>query len=100
MLDVSSTASGLLIPRMTTAQRDAITVSTIGLQVFNITTNTVDVFRGVSCGATGLSSPNNSVVNVNSLADLPVPSGNAIILISGKIYSFSDGKCCERRYST
>ena len=89
MLDILSTSSGLLIPRMTTAQRDAITTPTVGLQVYNLTTNTVDVFRGVSWEAMGFFNPSSSVVNVNSLADLPAPLGTAITLVPGKIYSFS-----------
>ena len=89
MLDISSTSSGLLIPRMTTVQRDAIAGPTVGLQVYNLTTNTVDVFRGVNWEATGFMSPTSSVVNVNSLADLPAPSNGVITLVGGKMYSFS-----------
>jgi uncharacterized protein (TIGR02145 family) len=39
MLDVSSTSQGLLIPRMTTIQRDAIISPAISLLIFNTTTN-------------------------------------------------------------
>jgi hypothetical protein len=39
MLDIASTTSGLLIPRMTTTQRNAITTPPNGLQIYNITTN-------------------------------------------------------------
>lgn len=38
-LDVSSTTKGFLMPRMTTAQRNAISTATTGLQVFDLTTN-------------------------------------------------------------
>ena len=38
MLDVTSTSKGVLIPRMTTAQRDAITNPEASLLIFNITT--------------------------------------------------------------
>ena len=38
MLDVKSTSKGVLIPRMTTAQRDAITNPEASLLIFNITT--------------------------------------------------------------
>ena len=38
-LDVSSTTKGLLPPRMTTAQRDAIVSTATGLVIFNTTTN-------------------------------------------------------------
>ena len=39
MLDVKSTDLGMLIPRMTSAQRDAITNPAEGLLIFNITTH-------------------------------------------------------------
>jgi hypothetical protein len=38
MLDVKSTSKGVLIPRMTTAQRDAITNPAESLIIFNTTT--------------------------------------------------------------
>ena len=38
-LDISSTTKGFLMPRMTTAQRTAITTAATGLQVFDLTTN-------------------------------------------------------------
>ena len=38
MLDVKSTSKGVLIPRMTTDQRDAITNPAVSLLIFNITT--------------------------------------------------------------
>ncbi|MBI5220071.1 MAG: hypothetical protein HY958_14180 [Bacteroidia bacterium] len=48
MLDVSSTAKGLLVPRMTTAQRDAINGGTIaaGLIIFNTSTNCFNFYNG------------------------------------------------------
>ena len=39
MLDVKSTTKGMLVPRMTTTQRDAITTPATGLMVYNTTTN-------------------------------------------------------------
>jgi hypothetical protein len=39
ILDISNTSQGLLIPRMTTAQRDNITFPSISLLIFNTTTN-------------------------------------------------------------
>lgn len=53
ILDISSTTSGLLIPRMTTAQRDAITSPATGLQVYNLTTNTLNYYNGTSWQAVG-----------------------------------------------
>lgn len=46
MLDVASTTSGLLIPRMTTAQRTAIAAPAIGLKVYDTTTSTFWWFDG------------------------------------------------------
>jgi hypothetical protein len=45
-LDVTSTTKGLLPPRMTTVQRDAIVSPATGLQVYNSTTNTNDYYNG------------------------------------------------------
>jgi hypothetical protein len=56
MLDVSSTTSGILIPRMTTAQRIAIVTPATGLLVYDITTGTFWYFNGtiwVELGAGG-----------------------------------------------
>ncbi|MEI7727249.1 MAG: FISUMP domain-containing protein, partial [Bacteroidota bacterium] len=46
MLDVKSTSAGLLPPRMTKAQRDAIPTPAAGLIIFNTTTATLNVFNG------------------------------------------------------
>ncbi|MES2397110.1 MAG: hypothetical protein V4549_13955 [Bacteroidota bacterium] len=47
-LDIASTTKGLLIPRMTTAQRDAISTPAIGLQIYNTDCKVVDYWSG-SC---------------------------------------------------
>ena len=44
-LDITSTTGGLLPPRMTTTQRDAISAAK-GLVLFNITTNTLQINEG------------------------------------------------------
>jgi len=43
-LSINSTTQGVLIPRMTTTQRDAITSPAIGLQIFNTTTSCVEYY--------------------------------------------------------
>ena len=45
-LEVASTASGFLPPRMTTAQRDAIVAPVAGLIIFNTTSNTLNFYDG------------------------------------------------------
>lgn len=89
ILDISSTTSGLLIPRMTTAQRDAIDTPPIGLQVFNLTTNTLDIYKDTGWATATLVPSATNLVYVSSLADLPAPSGNAILLDAAKMYVFS-----------
>jgi len=51
LLDIASTNKGFLPPRMTTAQRDAITTPATGLQVFNTTTSAVNIYNGTSWSA-------------------------------------------------
>jgi hypothetical protein len=45
-LDITSTTKGLLIPRMTTAQRDAITTPAAGLQVYNTDCKMINYWSG------------------------------------------------------
>ena len=47
ILDVSSTTKGFLMPRMTTAQRNAIPFPATGLMIFNTTTAEIEVQRGL-----------------------------------------------------
>ncbi|MBC7890092.1 MAG: hypothetical protein H7Z13_19625, partial [Ferruginibacter sp.] len=80
MLDVASTNRGFLMPRMTTTQRDAIASPPNGLQIYNITTSTIDVYRINSWRPVALSAPISNLVYVYSLADLPAASAGAITL--------------------
>ena len=47
-LDVASTDKGLLIPRLTTTQRDAISTPATGLLIWNTTDSTLQQYRGLS----------------------------------------------------
>lgn len=46
ILDLSSTSQGLLLPRMTTAQRDAISTPAVGLLIYNTTNNGLELYHG------------------------------------------------------
>jgi len=46
LLDMTSTTKGVLLPRMTTTQRDAIASPAEGLEIYNLTTHTKDFFNG------------------------------------------------------
>lgn len=48
LLDVSSTTQGVLISRMSTTQRDAISSPTTGLMIYNTTTNSFNLYDGTA----------------------------------------------------
>ena len=48
IVNIQSTTQGFLGPRMTTVNRNAITTPATGLQIYNTTTNTNDLYNGVS----------------------------------------------------
>lgn len=88
LLDMQSNSKGLLIPRMTVAERDAIVTPADGLQIYNTTNNTLDVYSGSAWKSFAYSdSPN--LVYVYSIDDLPTPTGGAISLDGTKMYVFS-----------
>src|SRR5690606_12733598 len=86
MLDISSNSGGLLIPRMSTTERDNITNKATGLYIYNLTTKTFDVWNGTAWKSLGYE--NSSVVNVQSLGDLPTPQSGKITLKASKTYNF------------
>jgi hypothetical protein len=47
-LDISSTSKGLLIPRMSTSQRNTIASPTTGLQIFNTDDQCIDMYDGAN----------------------------------------------------
>ena len=88
MLDIDSNEKGVLIPRMTTLQRDAISAPAQGLQIYNTTRNSSDIFSGGVWRSFSFS-PNSNLVYVYSLSDLPSPIGTTITLDATKMYIFS-----------
>jgi hypothetical protein len=46
VLDVQSTVKGVLLPRMTTTQRNAIGTPATGLEIYNTTTNRKEIYNG------------------------------------------------------
>ena len=47
-LDITSTTKGLLPPRMTTSQRDAISAPATGLQIYNTDNRAIETYTGTS----------------------------------------------------
>lgn len=65
LLDIQSTTRGVALPRMTTAQRNAILAPYSGLFVYNSTTNNLNFHDGISWQATG-TLPDVSTVTSNT----------------------------------
>ncbi|MBI3419887.1 MAG: hypothetical protein HY053_07135 [Proteobacteria bacterium] len=77
LVDIYSTTKGLLPPRVTTAQRDAISSPATGLTVYNTTTNKLNVYNGsawVAAGANAAGSTGD--VQFNNAGDLAADTGN------------------------
>ncbi len=68
MLDIQSDAKGVLIPRMTTVQRDAISNAAIGLLVFDTDSNSFWFYQGQNWTELGGSGGN---VAWNTLTGIP-----------------------------
>ena len=66
-LDITSTSGGVLVPRMNSTQRDAITSPANALLIFNTSNNTFEVYKSTcSCWVTindNGNTPSNSLVN-------------------------------------
>jgi hypothetical protein len=80
-LDITSTTKGLLPPRMTTSQRDAISAPATGLQIYNTDNRAIETYTGTSGewltlgrGKAGIS--NNTALGVRTLNSNTTGSGN------------------------
>ncbi|NBX81482.1 hypothetical protein EBQ90_00090, partial [bacterium] len=72
MLEVSSTTKGLLPPRMTTAQRNAITSPATGLIIYNSTTSQIEMYNGSGWMGVGSTIPTGVIA---AFASSTCPSG-------------------------
>ena len=92
-LDITSTTKGLLPPRMTTAERDAISSAAKGLIVFNTTLNTLQINEGDDTTANWVSLSSTSATY--SIGD--VVNGGVIFWLDstgqhGLVVAFSDAE--------
>lgn len=69
LLDLSSTEKGILIPRLTTTQRDAIASPANGLLIFSITNNSFEVYKSTCACWVAISDGGNTAAN--SLVNTP-----------------------------
>ena len=66
LVDFTSTTSGLLIPRMTTTERDAILTPETGLMVYNTTDNAFNFYNGTAWTAIGGATTLSGLTDVNT----------------------------------
>ena len=85
-LDITSTSGGLLIPRLTSAQRDVLSNPAVGLIIFNITTNCLNHYIGAKwlevCGV-----------------ELPLPAvlGSSFTTYTNGSENFSANTICQTK---
>jgi hypothetical protein len=89
ILELESTTKGLLIPRMTNIERNALVSPPNGLQIINTTTNSLNIYKVNQWVEFVIKNPSDNLVHVYSNSDLPAPSGGVITLDSTKMYVFS-----------
>jgi hypothetical protein len=96
-LDINSTSQGMLVPRMTTVQRNAIATPASALLIFNTSNNTFEVYKtscscwvsindGGSSAATNLENNAPSVSNINYKGTFRVGS------TANVVYTYSDAE--------
>jgi hypothetical protein len=93
MLDITSNDKGLLIPRMTTAQRDAIASPATGLLIFNTTSNLFNYFNGtwavLSNSGTFVDTTSNQTIGGNkTFTGTTIPQGR-LMLPMGELSYFN-----------
>ncbi len=91
ILDLTSTDKGVLMPRQTTAQRDAIVTPATGLQVYDSTIKAPVFYNGYSWGTSGLQTQSSRVTSQfdkTSNTTLDDITGLTATLVAGKTYRF------------
>jgi|GEM_PF-6567700 len=91
LLDLSSTRQGVLVPRMTSAQRDAITQPATSLLFYNTTTNRFEYNAGTSAVPNWQALGGSTTININNItgagagsnaASLAIPDGADSMVVS------------------
>ncbi len=85
ILQLDSTTQGLLPPRMTAAQRDAIATPAKGLMIFNTSTDKIDFFDGTSWVVITASTDAVPTGTVDAFAGSTAPTG--YLLCDGSVIS-------------
>ncbi len=88
LLEMESSNKGLLIPRMTTAQRDAIASPATGLEIYNTSTGLFNYYDGSVWVAIETEVRDNYIL-VKSVADFPTAAGGIITLDADVLYEIN-----------
>jgi hypothetical protein len=88
LLELESISKGLLMPRMTTAQRNAIVSPVAGLEIYNSTDNRFNFYNGSNWKSIANEGRDNYIV-VKTVADLPTPVGGIITLNASTAYEIN-----------
>ena len=90
MLDISATDKGILIPRITSTQRDAIVSPATGLMVYDNSLNQFWYFNGIEW--TAISGATSSVTFLNDLSDVnAIPSDGDFLQWNGSEWAAIGG---------
>lgn len=89
MLDVTSSTKGMLAPRMTTIQKEAIVTPASGLLVYDTDLGNFCYYNGSSWITLEANMGRDNYVLVKTLADFPAPSGGVITLVAGTMYEIN-----------
>jgi hypothetical protein len=89
MLDITSSTKGMLVPRMTTVQKDAIVTPVSGLLVYDTTLGKFSYFTGSDWVNIDSNLRRDNYVLVKTLADFPTPSSGIITLVPGTMYEIN-----------
>lgn len=105
ILDLTSTEKGLLIPRMTSAQRDLIISPENALLIFNINNNTFEVFKSsCSCWVAINDNGNTPASNVVNTPPTAISLNYTGSFVQGKtatlIYTYADSQSDAEGLST
>ena len=89
VLDIASTTKGMLIPRVTTTQRDAISSPAAGLLVYNTSTSAFNFYNGSSWAAVGGGGAGS--LTVKEADGTPTASGVDTIVLSNGVLTDDGG---------
>ena len=89
MLDISSVNKGLLVPRMTTTQMNAIPLPARGLLVYNTTTSAFHVNNGTSAAPNWVQLATGTVTGISNLNGLTTSTQNFTVGTSGTNLAWS-----------